>query len=57
MMNLVIKKYRNIKVISMSRYAYRRCDKKILELIEKQGIKINIRENLGRPSMVERRIK
>ncbi len=57
MLNFVVKKYKNIKIISMSRYAYRRCDKKILELIEKQGIKINIRDSLGRPNMIERRIK
>jgi len=41
----------------MSGYAYRRCNKKMLELIEKQGIKIIVRESLGRRSMIERRIK
>ncbi|MEM5794461.1 MAG: hypothetical protein QXD54_05140 [Candidatus Aenigmatarchaeota archaeon] len=57
MLNLVLKNYKNIKIISMSNYAYRRCDRKIIELIEKHGIKLIVRQNLGRPSMIERRIK
>lgn len=57
MLILALKKYRNIKIISMSRYAYRRCNKKILELIEKQDIKIIVRESLGRPNIIEGRIK
>ncbi|MEM7818800.1 MAG: hypothetical protein QW403_01480 [Candidatus Aenigmatarchaeota archaeon] len=57
MLEFILKNCKNIKIISMSRYAYERCDKKMIELIERQGIKLIVRQNLGRPSIIERRIK
>ncbi|MEM5843659.1 MAG: hypothetical protein QXX07_00355 [Candidatus Aenigmatarchaeota archaeon] len=57
MLEFILKNCKNIKIISMSKYAYKRCDKKIIELIEKRGIKLIVRQNLGRPSIIERRMK
>ncbi|MEM5882685.1 MAG: hypothetical protein QXQ77_00380 [Candidatus Aenigmatarchaeota archaeon] len=57
MLNFVLKNCKNIKIISMSNYVYQRCDKETIELIEKNGIKLIVRQNLGRPNLIERLIK
>ncbi|MEM7825808.1 MAG: hypothetical protein QW412_03045 [Candidatus Aenigmatarchaeota archaeon] len=49
MLEFTLKKCRNI-IISTQKYAFKRCNKK-LELIERQGIKIIIREKLGRSKL------
>jgi hypothetical protein len=54
MVSEILSKFKNIKIISFSKYAYRRCNKDILQLIEEQGINIIIRECKGRPSKLER---
>ena len=53
----VFKRCVKVKVISVSKYAYMRCDKNILGLIEKQGVKIIVRQNIGRPNILERVMK
>jgi len=50
----VLSNFKNLKSISFSKYAYRRCNKDILELIEEQGVNIIIRESKGRPSKLEK---
>ena len=39
--------------ISISKSAYSRCDKKILDIIKQKGIKIKISRGRGRPNMME----
>jgi hypothetical protein len=50
----VLSSFKNLKYISFSKYAYRRCNKDIIELIEEQGVNIIIRECKGRPSKLEK---
>jgi len=53
-MRSVLSKCGNLKIISISKYAYSRCDKDIIEKIRSKGIELKIRESRGRPSMIER---
>jgi hypothetical protein len=50
----VLSSFKNLKFVSFSKYAYRRCNKDIIELIEEKGVNIIIRESKGRPSKVEK---
>jgi hypothetical protein len=54
MISEVLSNFKNIKYISFSKYAYRRCNKDIIELIEEQGVNIIIREFKGRPNKLEK---
>lgn len=44
----------NISSISLSRYAYAKCNKELIESIKRKGISIIIRKCVGRPNLMER---
>ena len=50
----VLSKCPDLKVISMSAYAKRRCKKSILRLIKSNGIRVILRSCRGRPSFLEK---
>jgi len=42
-----------LKIISVSKSAYSRCDEKTLNLIKQRGIEIKVSRGKGRPSLLE----
>ena len=53
----VIKRCPNLKLVSFSRYAFKRCDEKVKEMLVLSGIQVLVNDRSpGRPSMLDKLI-
>jgi hypothetical protein len=53
---MVLARCRSVKVVSMSRYASKRLNPDVSELFSERNIRLKICIEVGRPSLVEKRL-
>jgi len=54
MLRMVLERCKNLERISLSHYAFKNCDKRVLEDLKRRGIEVIVRKTPGRRSLVER---